>query len=237
MANKQFRPKWWAIVLVLVLGGTMVGLGVWQLQRGLAKAARLADYKSADTSDPREVTSGAWADPNAVQRGYTSGSFDDTMQLLLDNQTRNRVPGYHVWTPLRLPDGGTVIVDRGWIPAGGDRSNLPALPVPQAPMRIEGYWKELPKPGMRLEVDNCAGGPWPRIVQYPTVEELRCLYGNFVPDGVLLMDAGLPGGFERDWATGPEMTPTKNYAYAAQWFVFALVLVGMFVKFSFQAKE
>ncbi|MEQ1438396.1 SURF1 family protein [Fontimonas sp. SYSU GA230001] len=237
MAKKRFRPAWWAVVLVLVGVGTTVGLGIWQLQRGLAKAALIEHYRTADTMPPRQVTSGAWADPDAVQRGWAVGRFDADMQLLLDNQSRNRVPGYHVWTPLRLPDGGTVLVDRGWIPADGDRSKLPALPAPTGEMRVEGYWKPLPRPGMRLDVDNCAGGPWPRIVQYPTVEELRCLYGNFVPDGILLLDPGLPGGFARDWAAGPEMSPSKHYAYAGQWFVFALLILGIFVKFSFRSPE
>lgn len=237
MSKKTFRPPWWAIVLVLLLGGVMSFLGVWQLQRGQAKAELLAHYKRVEAEVPRELTAGAWSEPGVVERARARGVFNGDMQLLLDNQSRNRTPGYRVWTPMALVNGGTLIVDRGWIPAGGDRDKLPALPVPQGEVDVEGYWRSPPEPGMRLEVDNCAGGPWPRIVQYPTVDELRCLYGEFVAGGVLLMDPGLPGGFTREWTSGPEMSPTKHYGYAAQWFVFTVLLIALFVKFSFRPTQ
>lgn len=237
MAKKYFRPKWWAIVLVLLLGGVMSALGVWQLQRAADKAELLARYRSADASVAKEITAGAWSEPGLIQRGRVRGKFDGAMQLLLDNQTHDRTPGYHVWTPLHVVSGGIVMVDRGWIPAGGDRSKPPPLPVPEAEVEFEGLWKLVPEPGMRLDVDNCAGGPWPRIVQYPTVDELRCLYGEFVAGGILLMDPDVPGGFERDWLERSDLKPTKHYAYAAQWFVFTLVLLGFFVKLSFTSKN
>ncbi|SFF59475.1 SURF1 family protein [Fontimonas thermophila] len=224
------------MILVLVLGGTMVGLGIWQIQRGFEKAELLARYRAADSQTPRELTAGGWAEAGVIERALARGHFDADRQLLLDNQSHDHIPGYRVWTPLILVHGGIVVVDRGWIPAGGDRSQLPALPVPQGEVTVKGYWRAPPEPGLRVQTDNCAGGPWPRIVQYPTVDDLRCIYGESTASGILLMDADLPGGFVRDWTGTPELSPNKHYAYAAQWFAFTLVLLVIFVKFSFRPR-
>jgi surfeit locus 1 family protein len=234
--DKVFRPRWWAVALVLALVAVMVSMGFWQLDRGEAKAELLQRYESAAAKPLREITAGAWAEPGEVERAQARGIFDADRQLLLDNQSHERKPGYRVWTPLQLEHGGTLLVDRGWVPAGGDRSRPPDLPAPGGQVTVSGYWRTVPEPGLRLEVDNCAPGPWPRIVQYPTVDELRCLYGEFVPGGLLLMDADVPGGFVREWTTGAELSPSKHYAYAAQWFAFAAVLVVLFIIFSFRRK-
>lgn len=236
MTRRTFRPPWWAVVLVPVLGGAMSVAGVWQLQRAAGKADILAQYAAAAAQTAlRDMTAGAYAEPGVIERARAIGTFDGEMQLLLDNQSWQRRPGYRVWTPLRLSSGGIIVVDRGWAPATGDRSRLPAVPTPQGVVTIDGYWRTVPEPGMRLDIDNCAGGLWPRVVQYPTVDELRCLYGEFVAGGLMLMDPDVPGGFVREWNSGPEMSPDKNYAYAAQWFVFTLLLVGLFIKFSFRS--
>ncbi len=238
MSARAFRPYGWAIALVVLLGGLTAALGAWQLQRGFAKADLLQRFASAEAQAPRELGAGDRAERGVIERVRARGSFDGERQLLLDNQSRNRVPGYRVWTPLRLVDGGIAVVDRGWVPADGDRSKLPALPVPPDEVSVVGFWRALPQPGMRLEVDNCAGAAWPRIVQYPTVEELRCLYGASVPDGMLLMDADVPGGFVRDGGgASPGLSPGKHYAYAAQWFVFTLLLLFFFIKFSFRSRH
>lgn len=236
MGDKAFRPKWWAITLVAVLSGVMISLGLWQVERGQAKAELLERFESAGGRPAREVTAGAWAEPGVIELAHVRGTFDGSRQLLLDNQGRNRTPGYRVWTPLQLEFGGIVVVDRGWIPANGDRRVLPDLPVPEGTLSFSGFWRTTPEPGMRLQVDNCAGEGWPRIVQYPTVDELRCLYGEFVANGVLLMNAEAPGGFVREWTSGPELVPTKHYGYAAQWFAFTAVLIGLFIRFSFVRK-
>ncbi len=237
MAKRSFRPPWWSTVLVVGLSALMISLGTWQVHRGQAKAELMSRYLAASTQAPREITSGAYAEPGLIERGRTAGQFDVEHQLLLDNQSHDGVPGYRVWTPLVLPQGGIAVVDRGWIPAGGDRSQKPEIPAPSGDVAVMGYWRELPRPGMRLEVDNCVEAPWPRIVQYPTVDEFRCIYGEFVAGGILLMDRDIPGGFTRDWTTAPEMSPTKHYGYAAQWFAFTLTLIVIFIVMNLKRKQ
>ena len=72
------------------------------------------------------------------------------------------------------------------------------------------------------------------IRQYPKVDDLHCLYGDFVAQGLMLMDADAADGFVRAWQTAPELQPAKHYGYAAQWFAFTLTLIGIFIKLSFR---
>ena len=229
MSSWTFKPPWWATIATLILVPSLCGLGVWQLQRGAAKVALQERYEQAQRAEPREVTAGSVAYPEQIERARARGRFDSGRQLLLDNQSHDGKPGYHVLTPLILPEAGVVIVDRGWIPRPA-AGQLPDLRVSDDEIEVQGLWRTFIAPPMRLEVDNCAEQTWPRLVQFPTFADLRCLYGEFVADGLLLMDATVPNGYVREWQKGAELSPTKNYGYAAQWFAFALTLLGIFIK-------
>jgi len=233
VASKKFRPAWWAVIVVALLSALMIALGVWQLQRGFAKQALLDRYQQASVREPMPLAAGDVARRGEIGRALARGRYDGAHQLLLDNQSHDGAPGYHVWTPLRQDDGSTVIVDRGWI--AHDTARAPdALVVPDTAVEVRGFWRTPPVPGMRLPTDNCAVLPWPRTVQFPTLDDLRCLYGARIAAGVLLMDPAEPHGFVRDWQTAPELNPAKHYGYAGQWFAFTLTLLVIFVKMSFR---
>jgi cytochrome oxidase assembly protein ShyY1 len=233
VARKKFRPAWWAVIVVALLSALMIALGVWQLQRGFAKRALLDRYQQASARTPVSLDDRRAARANEIERAVARGRFDGAHQLLLDNQSHAGVPGYDVWTPLQQDDGSTVIVDRGWIPH--DTAQVPgALAVPATAVEVRGFWRTPPVPGMRLKTDNCAALPWPRTVQFPTLPDLRCLYGVRIAPGVLLMDPAEPDGFVRDWQTAPELNPAKHYGYAGQWFAFTLTLLVIFIKMSFR---
>jgi surfeit locus 1 family protein len=231
MSSWSFKPPWWAIVLVMILIPVMIALGFWQLERGRSKAELQARYFDAAQGTPQALTADSVADTLMIERATVRGRYDPQRQLLLDNQSHRGRPGYHVLTTLQTADGGIILVDRGWIP-------LPATAAPEAvammpaegEQQVEGYWRSLPVPGMRLASDNCAQTPWPRLVQYPSIADLRCIYGERMADGLLLLDPAAAGGYVREWQQAPELSPDKNYGYAVQWFAFALTLLIIFIK-------
>ncbi len=238
MTSWTFKPPWWATLLVLVLAPVMAALGFWQLERGFAKAELQARYAEAGDRDPRDLTAGSVADSMMIERARVRGRYDGQRQLLLDNQSHHGRPGYHVLTPLLRPEGGMILVDRGWIPLPTSGAAADMSVPSEEEVEVEGYWRTLPVPGMRLESQNCDGNMrWPRLVQYPTFADLRCLYGDFVADGLLLLDATLPNGYTRDWQGAPELSPDKNYGYAVQWFAFALTLLAIYIKLNFRRKK
>ncbi|WP_028081709.1 SURF1 family protein [Solimonas soli] len=234
MTRKKFRPTWWALLLVPTLSALMIALGVWQLRRGFDKQALLDRYAQAAEQAPRHIDAQTVAAHGAIERAVVRGHYDAGRQLLLDNQGYEGQPGYHVWTPFVQTDSSTVLVDRGWI-ARPQAQTAPALAVGDETRELYGYWRSLPEPGLRLQADNCAVRPWPRVVQYPTAADLQCLYGPSVAAGLLLLDAGAADGYVREWKTAPELQPAKHYGYAAQWFAFTLTLIAIFVKLSFRS--
>jgi cytochrome oxidase assembly protein ShyY1 len=232
----RFRPPLWAVAGTLAGCALMIWLGLWQWQRGVDKEAMRAQYVSASRVAAVTLASNAVAPAGyGAVSAAAEGRYLADRQLLLDNQVRNRVPGYHVWTPLRLADGGLLMVNRGWLPQNPDRRVLPALDVPAGPQRLAGLWRALPEPGLRLASGDCdpqrRTAPWPRVEQYPTAHDLACLYGEPVAAGELLLSPEATGGYIREWAVGDNgFPPARHYGYAAHWFAFAATLFGLFIK-------
>lgn len=232
MASCRFRPALWATCVVLALSAVMISLGGWQIGRGQAKADLQRRYEQAPGHLPLMLSAQTQAQSGEIVWAQVQGHFDATQQLLLDNQSHQRQPGYHVWTPLRLKDAGVVMVDRGWIAANLDRTRLPQLAAPSTEQVIQGYWKLPPAPGLRVQSDLCETQGWPRIAQYPTVADLRCVYGDQLAGGILLMAPEAEGGYLRDWQIGAELSPLKHYGYAGQWFAFTAVLWFFYIRLS-----
>lgn len=230
----RFKPPLWSWFALFPALALLVGLGSWQMQRGYYKTRMQAvmDASSAAPAQPLTRETAA-ADERQAPHLQARGRYLGDRQLLLDNQGNDGRPGYHVWTPLQLADGALLMVDRGWVAENGDRSQLPATDVDANPREVTGLWRPLPQPGMRLAADACAGTSWPRVVQYPVTEDLRCLYadrGEVPLAGVLLLDPAAADGYVRDWRINAAIPPQRHYAYAAQWYAFAATLLFLFVK-------
>lgn len=227
----QFRPPLWSIAGTVLVGSLFVILGSWQLHRGQGKQALQDSFAKSSTAQVLKLDSRAPA-PELLMttRATATGRYDTQRQLLLDNQTRAQVPGYRVWTPLQLGDGGWLIVDRGWVAANPDRRILPAIDVSAAERQVLGHWRPLPQPGLRLATGPCEGTGFPRVMSYPTQDDLACVLGAPVAAGVLLLDAAETDGYVREWTLPNPVPPARHYAYAAQWFAFAATLLFLFLK-------
>ena len=226
---KKFSPPRWSWFVLIPLLALLVALGSWQVRRAHEKEALQAAYEQA-AKRTREPLNAKTVAADLPIPAYTRGFYLPKKDLLLDNQSHDGQPGYHVWTPMRLLTGGTIIVDRGWI-ARATSGELPEIAPPPAGMwAIRGLWRSLPKPGMRL-----AGEPltkltnFPAPVEYPTAEDLRTLLGQPVVDGVLELDATEVGGFVREWNPVAALPPSRHYGYAMQWFALAGALLVLFV--------
>lgn len=237
MRRYRFRPPLWAWLGLLPTLALLLSLGTWQLDKGRWKQRVQAQMDRAPQQRVLQLDRSA-PPPEAARplQARAAGRFRPERQLLLDNQSHARRPGYRVWTPLVLADGGVLMVDRGWVPQAGERSHLPDTRVGDAPREVEGLWRPLPRPGLRFASDNCAGRAWPRVVQYPTAEDLRCLYGERVLPGLLLLAPEQPDGYVRDWRVGGDLPPTRHYGYAAQWYAFALTLLALFIKLNLKRR-
>ena len=165
------------------------------------------------------------------------GRFESAHQVLLDNMpSQSGRAGFRVLTPFVLEDGATLLVDRGWVPLGATRSDVPDLSVNEQSREIAGRLDELPRAGIELgEQTFESAAPWPRIMNFPQHSPLEHALGRKLIDGLVLLDPDQPEGFERAWQQmHASFGPERHIAYAVQWFGLAATVVIVFLILSFR---
>ena len=78
--------------------------------RNARLAARLA-------LPPLELRAGTSADSARQRRVVARGVYDFAAERTWPGRSFDGTPGVALVTPLRLPDGAAVLVDRGWVPS------------------------------------------------------------------------------------------------------------------------
>jgi surfeit locus 1 family protein len=217
-----------AIVGLLALGAVFASLGQWQLQRAEASGATRAQFEGAVTEAPLAALPASLTEADRFRRAKVRGEYRGRPQFLLDNMLHDGVAGYHVLTPLRLAGRREhVLVNRGWVPTGGDRRVLPEVAVGLEPRTVSGRLERLPRPGLRLGTgaDGSEGGDDVVVLQYPTASELMERLGEPLYDYELLLDPDSSDGYVREWEP-PGIAPERHLAYAAQWLALAIGAVA-----------
>jgi surfeit locus 1 family protein len=147
--------------------------------------------------------------------------------VFLDNRQMNGKPGFFVLTPLQVAEGGPVVlVQRGWAPRHFiDRTQLPAVPVPEAEVELSG--RIVPAPSKLYAFSGTDSGPIRQNLDLAAFgAEIR---QPLLPVAVLQTSAA-NDGLQRDWpqpATGVE----KHYGYAFQWFGLSALISVLYVWF------
>ena len=231
IGNREFAPPGWGVALVALGLAVFVSLGYWQLGRAREKQA-LFDAFMQGSQDTVDATGLGFDELARYQHIRLRGSYDATRQILLDNMpsVAGR-PGYRVLTPFERADGrGWVLVDRGWVPLGTTREDLPDVTVSVREREVSGILDVLPIPGVRVGPAAAPGSAgWPRVLLFPTEADVESALGVDVEPRIVLLDAGAPEGFERKWRPALGFGPERHLGYAIQWFAFALVAMVIFV--------
>jgi surfeit locus 1 family protein len=231
VGQRVFAPPAWGLLLTGVALAAFVSLGTWQLGRAREKQA-LTDSFLAGSRDIVDATKRGLGDLPRYQQVRLRGSYDVDRQFLLDNMPSSAGrPGYRVLTPLERSDGlGWVLVDRGWVPLGATREDLPDIAVGVGRREVSGTLDALPIPGLRVGPAGSPGaGSWPRVLLFPTEADVESVLGVDVESRIILLDAGAPDGFERKWRPALGFGPERHLGYAIQWFAFALVAIVLFI--------
>jgi surfeit locus 1 family protein len=109
-------------VVVLGMLGVLLSLGTWQIQRLHWKLGLIEQRQSALSALPIRLTfqdlspEGLSALPD-FRRVTVSGNLLNDHEFYLTAQFKGDQSGWHVITPLSLEGGGTVLIDRGFVPA------------------------------------------------------------------------------------------------------------------------
>ena len=166
-------------------------------------------------------------------RVRVSGRYDAAHQFLLDNMSHAGKSGYEVLTPLRLPDGRLLLVNRGWLPLPeGRRDVLPEIALSGlGPIEISGRLDALPVTGLHAGIAApSADAPWPKRTSFPTYAQLGTALGQAVEPQQLLLAANEPQGFVREWRSASAgFPPERHLSYAVQWWGLGALSLFLFL--------
>jgi cytochrome oxidase assembly protein ShyY1 len=220
--------------LMATLAVVMVGLGNWQLDRYHQKSAINDRIDAAARAEPVPVgevlrMGAAPAPHQRYTRVTATGRYDPRYEILARGRTLDGRVGFEVLTPLLLPGGEALLVNRGWVPPGPNAAAAP--PVPPAPageVTVTGAVRlperavgRVDRLGAHLQVRRISPAqlatalPWPVLGGFITIEQ----------DGLTPVPVKYEGTLQ-------------NGGYALQWWAFAaLTLVGFGYLARRQARE
>ncbi|KND44942.1 SURF1 family cytochrome oxidase biogenesis protein [Streptomyces stelliscabiei] len=221
----------WVILtlLSLVLIPTMVRLGIWQMHRYEERSARnqlVADALAAKPVPVERLTSPGHAVTSAERyRTVTAkGRFDTDDEVVVRRRVNaDDEVGFHVLTPFVLDDGKVLLVNRGWIPADGpSQTAFPKIPAPAAG-EITVTGRLMPDETTEASgIKDLQGLPDRQIMLIDSEREADRL-GVRVLGGYLVQTAPEPNGDTPEQLGSPgDENAALNYAYALQWWLFAL---------------
>lgn len=226
IGNWQFAPGLWPTLAAAFFFVLTVSLGNWQTGRAEYKRGLQARYDTAAEHPPVHVGS-ELLDPDTLlyRRLEAEGEFDPKHEILLDNRVLDGVAGYHVLTPLRVAGGHTaILVNRGWVATGPDRSQLPQVPTPVGLVGIEGIAIE---PQSRY-FEFAGAAPEGRVWQNLDFERYALTTGLELQPVLLLQTSELDDGLLRRWPR-PDTGVATHVAYALQWYGLAATLVVLWL--------
>jgi surfeit locus 1 family protein len=117
LSKLRFRPTLWPTLISVPAFIVLLALCVWQMQRLYWKQELIAERETRVAAEPASLP-GVGADLAGIEyrRVRLEGAFAHDKELYLGARSLNGSAGYHVLTPFVLAGGGSVLVDRGWVP-------------------------------------------------------------------------------------------------------------------------
>ncbi len=224
-----FKPGFTITLLTAAAVTVFLALGNWQLRRAAEKQALLDLQTRQLQLPPIRLRGGeSLAQLGRYRRVVVTGTWDPEHQFLLDGRIHQGRAGYEVLTPLQLDGDGVILINRGWVPASGERHRLPPVTVTKRRVTVRGRVDRFPQAGMDLPGMRQPTPGWPAVVQILEPEVAATRLGKPVADYQIKMDPELPDGYLRDWRL-THVRPQRHIGYAIQWFSFAAIALGLWI--------
>lgn len=224
------RPGWVALTVAVVCFAVLAFtlLAPWQFHRGEQRGARNAAIERSFTTAPqplRDVLAPGEAPAAGTEwrQVQLTGRYLPHAETIARLRTVQGEPAFEVLVPLRLVDGSTVLVDRGYLrPAEGVR--VPGYPlVPDSEVTVTGR--------LRLDEPDHRGGEvvtqdGHRQVYAANSRTVSAATGVQLEPGYVQLIGASPGVLSP--LPLPQLDSGPHYAYALQWLAFgAMAPLGM----------
>ena len=225
----QFSP---GIITTIVTAGLlyiMLRMGMWQWEKGEYRANLEQTVAARKDLSPID-----WylLPDKPEQWKYLPvrlhGHFDNARQFLHDNRIVNGRSGYNVYTPFITDSGDVLLINRGWLPLGRTRQDLPDISVTEQPVTLTGLVDTVPEKGVVLADNLHNGDNWPVVLQYLDIEELSAMSGYPLQDKIVWLKPGTEHGYYREYPS-INLNSAKNTGYAFQWFAMSIALLVIYI--------
>lgn len=221
------------LACALIGMGLLVGLGVWQLQRLAWKEAVLAQISARRDAAPVTLPpQGEWArlDPDQYdyRRVVLRGTFDHARESPLFRASATGAagdgPGYEILTPLRLADGGIVIVNRGFAPAELKEPAKRAAGQIAGEVTLTGLMRRPETRNSFTPADEPDNNLW--FTRDPAALAAHWGLHDVAPFSIDADATPNPGGWPKGGATVMKI-PNNHLSYALTWFALAATLAAV----------
>jgi surfeit locus 1 family protein len=214
----------------------LIGLGAWQLERKAWKDGLIETLTQRLAEPPQHLPRRErWSqlDPIRIEFRHVSfqGEFLHEQEALVYTtgstlrNDRPTGPGYWVLTPARLPDGGLVVVNRGFVPEGRQDAKNRREGQVTGPVEIVGAVRWPEERNLFTPDDQPLKNLW-FVRDHLAIASAKG-WGDVAPFYVAQVSPAPPGGFPRVGRLTASL-PNNHLQYAVTWFGLAAVLVVVF---------
>jgi len=219
----QFKPRWWILVLSVALIIIFTRLGLWQLSRADEKDSKQQLLDQLAHEAVLTLPSSRIELSNLLFRNVeVKGQFIASQTVFLDNKIYRGAIGYHVLTPMRIENSGMhVLINRGWVALGKNRSTLPEIFTPTDVVTISGIVLSPTIRTMKISDEISIGKVWIALdfEKYQAVSRLE-----LQPVLLVQLDNSVNDGLKRELER-QDLGASKNMSYAFQWFFLAITVL------------
>lgn len=221
----------------LIALAILIGLGTWQVERKAWKENLIGRILAESKADPVEPPlASAWDPADEFRHVRVKGRFLNDKETLVHGLAPGETPGralqgYYVITPFVRDVGGTVLVNRGFVPtelkSQSDRTNG----VIEGETSLTGILRASEPRGLFVPAPDPAKGEWFNR-DVPGIAAARGL-SDVMP--YLIEADAVPG--QTTWPRGGQLRvdlPNNHLQYAFTWFGIAACLVGVFGVFAWR---
>jgi len=229
----SFTPKIWSIIVTAAFIFLFIELGNWQLSRADEKNVQ---QEKLDMLSKQPIimlpNTRVKLDDFQYREVEIRGEYLPSHTIYLDNKTFKGVAGYHVLTPIRLANSSLhVLINRGWVAAGFDRSVLPDVPLVQGEMIVTGVVVSPEQRMLQLTDQVITGAVWNNL----DVQRYQEITGLELQPILVLQQDQIEDGLVRQWDR-PDSGSAKNMGYAIQWFSLAATAFIIFLVLNVKRK-
>jgi surfeit locus 1 family protein len=223
----RLRPLLWPTLFTVPAILVLIGLGTWQLQRLEWKLGLIANIESRTGLAPIPLPANATLDAEALEYRPVAvrGRFRHASEMHLIAASRRGNSGYQVITPLDRADGGTVLINRGWVPK--EKKDPASRPEGQVAgeVAVTGLVRKPWHQGWFVPDNNAERNIW----FFGDAAAMARHAGIEAPPLFVEADATAnPGGLPLGGQTRLNI-PNDHLGYALTWYGFAVVLAVIYV--------